>query len=137
MNVLDVLVDTSAWAEYLRATGSAHDRWLQDAVEDTHVRLAWTEPVLHELASGARSTVHATELGSMLRGGPLLAVQALLDWADAATLRRRTRRRGRPVRSVSDALIATVAIRTGTPILARDRDFAHLAAVSDLRLLEP
>lgn len=137
MNALPVLVDTSAWAEYLRATSSAHDRWLQDAVEDTQVRLAWTEPVLHELAGGARSTRHATELGSMLRAGPLLAVNALLDWADAATLRRRTRRRGRPVRSISDALIATVAVRTGTLVLARDRDFAQLAAVSDLQLLEP
>ncbi len=137
MNVTPVLIDTSAWVEYLRATSSAHDRWLQDAIDDPQTQLAWTEPVLHELASGARSTMHATELGSMLRGGPLVAVDALLDWADAATLRRRTRRRGLPLRSVSDALIATVAIRTATPVLARDRDFAHLAAVSDLELLEP
>jgi predicted nucleic acid-binding protein len=33
--------------------------------------------------------------------------------------------------------VAAVALRTDTPVIARDRDFQRLAAVSDLQLVEP
>lgn len=132
-----VLVDTSTWVEYLRATGTAHHQWVRRAIDEEHVALAWTEPVLHELASGARSAGYATRLAELLRRGPLLPLEGLVDWGDAATLSRRARRNGTPVRSALDCLVATVAVRTGTPVLARDRDFTHLAAVSDLELIAP
>lgn len=134
---MTVLVDTSAWVEYLRATGSAHHEWVRRAIDEEQVALAWTEPVLHELASGARSARDATQLTALLRRGPLLPLDGLVDWGDAAAIRRRARTNGTPVRSALDCLIATVAVRTGTPVLTRDRDFAHLAAVSDLELLAP
>lgn len=134
---MTVLVDTSAWVEFLRATGTAHHRWVRRAADQEPSSLGWTEPVLHELASGTRSAVHATRLTQLLRRGPVLPLDGLVDWGDAATLSRRARRNGTPVRSALDCLIATVAIRTGTPVLARDRDFIHLAAVSDLEVVEP
>jgi predicted nucleic acid-binding protein len=134
---VSVLVDTSVWVEYLRATESRHDHQVLRLVDEEPTALAWTEPVLHELASGARSAEHATQLGELLGRGPVLPLDGLVDWGDAATLSRRARRNGTPVRSALDCLIATVAIRTDTPVLARDRDFIHLAAVSDLELLEP
>lgn len=134
---MTALVDTSTWVEYLRATGTAHHLWVRRAIKGQPAALAWTEPVLHELASGARSAEHATRLTELLRRGPVLPLDGLVDWGDAATLSRRARRNGTPVRSALDCLIATVAIRTGTPVLARDLDFEHLAAVSDLDLLEP
>lgn len=132
-----VLVDTSTWVEYLRATGTGHHEWMRQAIDAQSVDLAWTEPVLHELASGARSARHATRLTELLRRGPLLPTDGLVDWGDAATVRRRARANGTPVRSALDCLVAIVAVRTGTPVVARDRDFVHLAAVSDLQLLEP
>ncbi len=61
----------------------------------------------------------------------------LADWEDAALLYRRARFRGLTVRSTNDCLIATVAIRTGTRLLSRDRDFEALAEVSDLTLVDP
>lgn len=134
---MTVLVDTSAWVEYLGATESRHDHWVLRLVDEEPAAMAWTEPVLHELSTGARSAEHATHLTELLRRGPLLPLDGLVDWGDAATLSRRARRNGTPIRSALDCLIATVAIRTGTPVLARDRDFEHLAAVSDLDLLEP
>jgi predicted nucleic acid-binding protein len=39
------------------------------------------------------------------------------------------------VRSTVDCLIAAVAIRTDTPVLARDRDYGALAQVSALELI--
>jgi predicted nucleic acid-binding protein len=37
------------------------------------------------------------------------------------------------VRSSIDCLIAAMAIRHGIPVMHRDRDFAYLASVSDLK----
>lgn len=133
---MTVLVDTSAWVEFLRATGSPHHLWLREAIK-LERPMAWTEPILFELASGASSAEQATTLRSLLLRGPGLPLLGLADWDDAATLYRRARSKGLTVRSTNDCLIATVAIRTGTPLMARDRDFAVLAAVSDLTLVDP
>lgn len=133
---MTVLVDTSAWVEYLRGTGSSHHEWLRDAIAHEQP-LGWTDPILYELTAGARSAQRAAELRGLLLRGPLLAVAGLRDWEDAARLYRSARSGGLTVRSTVDCLIAAVAIRTGAPLLARDRDFAALTAVTDLELVEP
>lgn len=129
-----VLVDTSAWIEFLRGTGSPEHHFVASALRAGRP-LAWTEPVLLELTVGARSDRHAMELRAMLTGGALLAVQGLADWAAAASLWRTARQRGLTVRSTVDCLIAAVAIRTGTSVLARDRDYVALAQVSALQIV--
>lgn len=70
----------------------------------------------------------------MLTGGELLAVQGLEDWAPASALWRAARARGLTVRSTVDCLSAAVAMRTGAPVLARDRDYDALAQVSALEV---
>lgn len=67
----------------------------------------------------------------------MVAVQGLQDWEDAAQLYRTARRKGRTVRSSVACLIAAVALRTGSSVLALDRDFEALAEVSDLVLERP
>lgn len=133
---MTVLVDTSAWVEFLRATGSPHHLWVRDAIR-REVPLGWTDPILFELMVGARSTERARQLRSLLLRGPVLSMASLADWEDAALLYRRARSRGVTVPSTNDCLIATVAIRSGTPLLARDRDFEALATVTDLTLVDP
>ncbi len=129
-----VLVDTSAWVEYLRGTGSPHNRWLHAALEQG-TDLAWTDPVLFELTAGAASPERAARLRALLLRGTPLPVAGLRDWEDAAVLYRSARSAGRTVRSTVDCLIAAVALRTGTPVLARDRDYDVLAEFTDLQLL--
>jgi predicted nucleic acid-binding protein len=131
-----VLVDTSAWVEYLRGTRSPHHHWLREAITQ-QTPVGWTEPILYELTAGARSAARADELRGLLLRGPMLAIGGLRDWEDAAWLYRTARWRGLTVRSTVDCLIAAVAVRTTTPVLARDRDFEALATVSELQLLEP
>lgn len=130
---MTVLVDTSAWVEFLRGTGSAHNRWIRDSLR-AETPLGWTEPILYELTAGASSPRRGEELRALLRRGPLLAVGGLQDWEDAAHLYRSARSKGRTVRSSMDCLIAAVALRTGSQLLAVDRDFEALADVSDLEL---
>jgi predicted nucleic acid-binding protein len=131
-----VLVDTSAWIEYRRGTGSPHNTYVREAIL-TDRPLAWTEPVLYELTAGARSPRRAAELRGLLLRGPILAVEGLQDWEVVAQLHRSARSRGLTVRSSIECLIAAVALRTGSLVLARDRDFEALAQVSDLVVEHP
>ena len=133
---MTILVDTSAWIEYLRGTGSPHNRWLQKAI-GAETPLAWTEPILYELTAGAGSAKRAEQLRALLLRGPMLAVAGLRDWEDAAQLYRAARSRGLTVRSSVDCLIAAVALRTESSLLTVDRDFHALAEVSDLAIEEP
>lgn len=133
---MTVLVDTSAWVEYLRRTGSPHNSWIRDAIR-AETPLGWTEPILYELTAGANSPRRAEELRALLLRGPMVAVDGLQDWEGAAQLYRTARAKGLTVRSSIDCLIAAVALRTGSPVLAVDRDFEALAKVSDLTLEHP
>lgn len=133
---MTILVDTSAWIEYLRGTGSPHNLWLRKAIH-AQTPLAWTDPILYELTAGAGSAQRAEELRSLLLRGPMLAVAGLQDWEDAAQLYRAARSRGLTVRSSIDGLIAVVALRTKSSLLTVDRDFHALAEVSDLEIEQP
>jgi predicted nucleic acid-binding protein len=133
---VNVLVDTSAWVEYLRGTGSAYNVWVRDAIAKERP-LGWTDPVLYELTAGARSSERALELRGLLMRGPMHPVAGLQDWEDAASLYRTARARGLTVRSSIDCLIAAVALRTANPVLALDRDFEALAQITELELVTP
>lgn len=54
----------------------------------------------------------------------------------AAALYRGARREGRTVRSLVDCLVAAAALRLDAPVLAQDRGYAALAAVSELELVD-
>lgn len=126
-----ILVDTSAWVEYDRATGSAVHRKLRALIESSE-QIASTEPIAMELIEGASDPRRARKL---LRGGETIPFNSPTDFAIATTLARDLRAAGFTPRNMTDCLIAAVAIRTATPLLARDRDFEAIAMISDLRLV--
>jgi predicted nucleic acid-binding protein len=121
-----VLVDTSAWVEFLRGTGSAthvHVRGLLDE----EAPLATTDVVVMELLAGARDDAHRNDLRRLLRRCEHLPTEGPLDYEDAAEVYRACRRAGATVRRLTDCLIAAVAIRNGVPLLHRDADFDAIA----------
>jgi predicted nucleic acid-binding protein len=127
-----ILVDTSAWVEFLRATGSpSHERVRELLTADAP--LATTEVVLMELLAGARTAQDATDVRRLLLRGELLTVQTPTDWEAAADLFRRCRQQGQSVRTLSDCLIAAVAIRHDVPVLHRDGDFDTLVRHTPLQ----
>lgn len=126
-----IVIDTSAWVEYLQDTGSTHHR----AVRELGVTGDFAVPdvVRLELLAGARDESSAVAIARMLARGTA-AGGSLLDHDLAAELYRRARANGRTVRSLIDCVIAATCLRLDLPLLARDRDFAALAAVSDLSM---
>lgn len=127
-----ILADTSAWIEYLRATGSATDHLLTAVVETGD--LAITDVVVMEVLAGARHEAELVALRQMIAACHHVAVEGPGDYEAAAVLYRSCRAGGATIRRLTDCLIATVAIRADLPVLHRDRDFDAIAAHSALRL---
>lgn len=121
-----ILVDTSAWVEFLRATGSPVHLRMRALLHD-EAPLCTTEVVVMEVLAGARDEVRAASLQRLLARHELLAADGLSDYETAAQIFRRCRSRGATIRSLTDCLIAAVAVREQVPVLHRDRDFDQLA----------
>ena len=127
------LVDTSAWVEYLRATGSPAHRQVRHFLRSgTPIRT--TDVVVMEVLAGGRDEAHTSGLRRLLSGCEFIATEGLGDFEEAAALYRRCRRAGETVRALTDCLIAAVAVRAGVDVLQADRDFDVLARHSTLEL---
>lgn len=123
-----ILVDSSAWVEFDRATGSAVDAALTDLIA-ADGPVAVTEPVVMEICAGARSDAREAELRRLLARFHLARFDAMADFTGAARIYRACRRKGVTPRGLVDCLIAAVALRLGHDLLARDRDIAAIARV--------
>lgn len=118
-----ILVDTSAWIEFLRDTGSPVCARVDDLLAE---ELATCHPVRMEVLAGARDEQHLQAIRGLLARATTLETLPT-DYEDAATLYRACRRRGEIVRRLIDCLIAAHAIRARLPLLHADADFGVLA----------
>jgi predicted nucleic acid-binding protein len=126
------LIDTSAWAEYLRATGSPLDRATEVLL---HEDAFTTDVVVAELLMGARDELHAQKLLAMLNRCHFVPTRPLFDFEQAAAVYRACRRGGFTPRSLADCLVAAVAIDRGRPLLAGGADFPRIAEHTPLALV--
>lgn len=129
-----MIADTSAWVEYLRATGSPSHRVLRRQVEAGGALLV-PELVVMEILVGASDERLARQLRKLLHSFEVVALAPLVDSERAAALQRQCRAAGRTVRNMVDCMIAAMAIRIGEPVLHADRDFDALAAATELEVV--
>ena len=128
-----ILVDSSAWIEFLRASDHAAHRTLKHHLTGRSA-IATTEPIVMELLAGTRTPSEFAKLRARLLAFPLLRLQGVSDFERAADLYRTCRREGETVRRLIDCLIAAVAIRQRATVLHNDRDFETLARHGNLRI---
>jgi predicted nucleic acid-binding protein len=128
-----ILVDTSAWVEFDRATGSRVDTRLAQLIATTD-EVAVTEPVVMEVLAGARDDKREHDLRRLMQRFPLLRFDAAVDFTAAARIHRMCRRDGVTPRGMVDCMIAAVALRHDVSLLALDRDLSQLAGVVGIRL---
>ena len=128
-----ILIDTSAWVEFLRDTGSP-------ACHEVDLLLggdiATCDPVVMEVLAGSRDKAHLRQLRALLSRATLVQAESI-DYLAAAALYRDCRARGETVRRLIDALIAAIAIRAGLPVLHHDADFEVLARHTALLVHHP
>lgn len=127
-----ILVDTSAWVEFLRDTGSPVCSLVDELLME---EIAVCDAVRMEVLAGARDESHLRRLRRLLARATVIRTQGT-DYDDAATLYRRCRRQGETVRKLIACLIAAAAIRADAPIVHSDSDFDALARHTELRVYE-
>jgi predicted nucleic acid-binding protein len=124
---LRVLVDTSAWVEFLNGRRSPH----ADAVEA--LLLGDDEPftcgvVVAEVFQGLKKDAIRAAIERSFRDMAFLEPSGIDTYFRAAEVDRKLRERGITIRSTVDCLVAVMAEAAGCAILARDRDLEALLA---------
>jgi predicted nucleic acid-binding protein len=128
-----ILVDSSAWVEFFRATGSPAHLRLRSALRE-EAALGSTDVIVMEILAGARDDADRDRLRRLLYGMEFLAVEGPTDYESAAELYRLCRRGGETPRKLTDCLIAAIAMRNEAELLCADADFLTIARHTPLRL---
>jgi predicted nucleic acid-binding protein len=128
-----ILVDTSAWVEFLRDTRTPACVRVDELLDGD---IATCDPIRMEVLAGARDEEHLNGLRRLLARASIVPAEPA-DYEEAAALYRTCRRRGETVRKLVDCLIAAMAIRAGVPVLHADTDFDVLARHTALRVERP
>ncbi len=129
-----VLIDTSAWIEYLRRTGSDINIAVRELIEEG-TPIATTDVVIMELLSGANTSERRGQVWALLNRCTMFPVRPLFEYERAAELYVRCRSIGFTPSNTNDLLVASVAIAKKVPVLASDSDFEQIASVSSLKLV--
>lgn len=129
-----IVVDTSAWIEFLKDTGSDAHRRLAEAIEADDP-IVVPEVVRMELLIGDPSEDWAARRRRMLDRFEVQPAVPLVDTEDAAGIHRACRRAGETVRNLIDCQVAATAIRLGLQVLHQDKDFEVIARHTRLRVV--
>ena len=128
-----IVVDTSAWVEFLRDTGSDVCTRVDELLDGD---IATCDAIRMEVLAGARDEGHLNDLRRLLARASIVETMPG-DYEDAAALYRTCRGGGETVRKLIDCLIGAVAIRADLPVLHSDADFDVLARRTPLRVDRP
>lgn len=128
-----ILVDTSVWIELLRRTGSRAHVELRQLATTAPAGIGTCGPIAMELLAGPTDPFVVRQIEDQLGTLEDLPVDATNDFAAAAAVFRAVRRSGHTVRSITDCLIATVALRHDVELWHCDADYVRIADATDLR----
>ena len=124
------LIDTSAWIEYLRQTGSRANIEVRRTL---NVDPEICDVIRMEILAGARDQQHLTQLEKLLARATTIKTESI-DYDNAAAIYRACRKLGVTIRAQIDCLIAAIAIRTDTSLLHNDSDFDAIAQVTKIKI---
>ena len=124
------LIDTSAWIEYLRKTGSRTNVEVRRTL-DNDAQIC--DAIRMEILVGARDQQHVTQLEKLLARATTIKTEPV-DYDNAAAIYRACRKLGVTIKAQIDCLIAAIAIRTNTKIIHHDSDFDAIAQVTKLKI---
>lgn len=126
-----ILIDTSAWIEYLRDTDSPVCRRVNDLLVENQP-IATCDTVISELMAGPTDERHAGDIMRLLDRCRFFPTRPLFDSTEAAAVYRACRRSGFTPRQLNDCFIAAVALKQGLTVLHKDRDFDRIAETTGL-----
>lgn len=118
----DVLIDTSAWIDFLRSDSGSVGDIVTDLIRLDNAYL--TGPIIAELLHGVRGKKEAYQLNFLFTTIPYLEINQE-DWNMTGNTLHKLRGKGRSI-PLTDVLIASIAIRNNMAILTLDKHFQHL-----------
>ncbi|MBI5042653.1 MAG: PIN domain nuclease [Nitrospirae bacterium] len=130
-----ILIDTSAFIEFLNNTGSPFDREIERLINDNE-DIAVADIIITEILQGIRNDKEFAEIRKSLLSFPVYSLRGVDSCIAAAELYRRCRKRGLTIRNTIDLLIAQIALENDLALLHNDKDFNTLSAISILKIYE-
>jgi len=122
---MKVLIDTSAWIDFLNGYPSRERRAVAELV-DGEDELCTCGVIAAEVFQGIRRDRKLGELERLFRELLFLEPAGIDTYLRAAEIYRRLRAKGITVRSTIDCLVARLAEENACYLLARDRDIAAI-----------
>lgn len=120
-----VLVDTSAWVDFLNGHPSKESTALASLIGSDE-EICTCGVIVSEVFQGLKHGKGRKELERLFRKLEFLEPSGVEPYFRAAAIYRELRRLGHTLRSTIDCLIAVVAEEGGCHVLARDRDLAAI-----------
>ena len=128
-----VLVDTSAWVDFLNGHSSAEAMTLRNLIASDET-IAITGVVLTEILLGLKSDTQAQQISDLLSAFEYINGLTQQDYQQAARIYRDCRGEGVTLSSVVDCLIAQIALSRGYWLLSKDKDFHLINKIFPLKL---
>lgn len=118
---MKVLVDTSAWVDFLNGYASRECSALRFLLEEEH-DLCTCGIIVSEVFQGLRRDKSRAKVEVLFKELTFLEPLGLPLYLRAAEIYRLLRKRGKTIRSTIDCIIAAIAEENDCTLLARDRD---------------
>jgi predicted nucleic acid-binding protein len=128
-----ILIDTSAFIEFLNRTGSREDQIIEKLISNNE-ELALPDVALTEILQGIRDDEKYTDVKSSLLTFSILSLKSQDSYIAAADLYRKCRKKGATIRNTVDVLVAQISIEHKTTLLHKARDFEAIAKSCDLKI---
>jgi predicted nucleic acid-binding protein len=127
-----ILIDTSAFIEFLNHTGSPLDseiEFLLSNDEDTAI----ADIIMTEILQGIKDDREMNDIKKSLLAFPVFSLKGVDSYIAAAGLYRKCRKKGVRIRSTIDVLIAQIAVENDLILMHNDNDFRQIAKVCGLK----
>lgn len=128
-----IVVDTSVWVDFFHGRATPVASTLEHLIE-VQADVAITETILMEVLAGATPGEALARIRAELIARPILRLEGLADFEEAAQIYRTCRSAGHTLRNQLDCLIAVPVIRHGASLLHNDGDFETIAQHTSLKL---
>ena len=128
-----IIVDTTVWIDFFQGAKTPEDHYLQTLIREDR-SIALTDLIFCEILQGIRDDAQISRIRSLLLYYPIIRMENLATFEQAAMIYRVCRRRGFTIRKTIDCLIAAVCLANDVELFHKDADFTAIARVFPLRI---
>ena len=131
-----IVVDTTVWIDFFNGAETPEDHHLQTLISKDR-SIALTDLIFCEILQGIHKDTEFERTRMLLLQYPILRMDGLPLFEQAAMIYRACRKRGITIRKTIDCLIASVCITNDLSLFQKDSDFDRIARVTPLKIHHP